>query len=70
MTHRPTWRVDDLIVRNPGGKIVATIVEDLSSIERQELIRHLTYAVGAAYHRGFEEGQREPDGILEEPDDL
>jgi hypothetical protein len=64
------WQVDDTIIRNPGGEIVATITPDLRAIQRQELINHLLYAVGKAYRRGFEDGQRDSDSILQEPKEL
>jgi hypothetical protein len=64
------WQINADAIRDPGGTIVATIVPDLDSIRRQELIRRLIFAPNSAYRRGFDDCQRDPDGICDVPDDL
>jgi hypothetical protein len=70
-TQMPTrWQVNENYIRSPSNKVVAVIVEDLSSIERDEFIKRVIYAPGRAYRQGFEDAKRDSDGILSEPEDL
>lgn len=71
MTRRASWQIDGDFIRDPGGKVIGTLLEDLSSISRREFADRLLHAPRKAHARGFEEGQAAPDGIYQgEPIDL
>jgi hypothetical protein len=71
MTRRARWQIDGDFVRDPGGKVISTLIENLSSISRREFVDRLLHAARKAHARGFEEGQANPDGVYPgEPDDL